>query len=173
MVDASIAASDYCDRPSIRSIPMQDSHFSILEAAAVREAGHEQTWKFPTPRCNAACRAPLAQQKHPRRTEMGRRNSCTVVDRRVRSALLVTYVLFYRCSWHRHGESQWNLENRFTGWYNIQLSPKGEKEAAEGGRLINEAGYKFGENGQAEMCVTFRKAAGPRGWDTRSCRYCP
>lgn len=47
----------------------------------------------------------------------------------------------------RHGESQWNLENRFTGWYNIQLSPKGEKEAAEGGKLINEAGYKFGKRG--------------------------
>lgn len=46
----------------------------------------------------------------------------------------------------RHGESQWNLENRFTGWYNIQLSPKGEQEAAEGGRLIHEAGYKFGES---------------------------
>eukprot|EP00904_Undaria_pinnatifida_P010651 jgi/Undpi1/6716/HiC_scaffold_20.g09195.m1 len=43
----------------------------------------------------------------------------------------------------RHGESQWNLENRFTGWYNIQLSPKGEQEAAEGGKLIHEAGYKF------------------------------
>ncbi|CAB1107735.1 unnamed protein product [Ectocarpus sp. CCAP 1310/34] len=43
----------------------------------------------------------------------------------------------------RHGESQWNLENRFTGWYNIQLSTKGEIEAAEGGRLIHEAGYTF------------------------------
>ena len=29
----------------------------------------------------------------------------------------------------RHGESQWNLENRFTGWVDIPLSPKGEKEA--------------------------------------------
>ncbi|CAN0272051.1 unnamed protein product [Ascophyllum nodosum] len=43
----------------------------------------------------------------------------------------------------RHGESQWNLENRFTGWYNIELSPKGEEEAAEGGKLIADAGYKF------------------------------
>ncbi|CAN0212118.1 unnamed protein product [Pylaiella littoralis] len=43
----------------------------------------------------------------------------------------------------RHGESQWNLENRFTGWYNIQLSHKGEIEAADGGKLINDAGYKF------------------------------
>lgn len=52
------------------------------------------------------------------------------------------------CCWiGRHGESQWNLENRFTGWYNIQLSHKGEIEAAEGGKLIRDAGYKFGEGG--------------------------
>lgn len=43
----------------------------------------------------------------------------------------------------RHGESQWNLENRFTGWYNIELSHKGEIEAAEGGKLIRDAGYTF------------------------------
>lgn len=55
---------------------------------------------------------------------------------------LSSLVSVCRC---RHGESQWNLENRFTGWYNIQLSPKGEQEAAEGGKLIHEAGYKFGK----------------------------
>jgi len=36
----------------------------------------------------------------------------------------------------RHGESQWNLENRFTGWVDVPLSPKGEQEAAEAGRLL-------------------------------------
>ena len=35
----------------------------------------------------------------------------------------------------RHGESQWNLENRFTGWVDIPLSPKGEKEAREAGEI--------------------------------------
>lgn len=51
----------------------------------------------------------------------------------------------HRFLWNdRHGESQWNLENRFTGWYNIELSAKGEKEAAEGGKLIKEAGFTFG-----------------------------
>ncbi|MGH7232401.1 MAG: 2,3-bisphosphoglycerate-dependent phosphoglycerate mutase [Nitrospiraceae bacterium] len=36
----------------------------------------------------------------------------------------------------RHGESQWNLENRFTGWVDVPLSPKGEQEArAAGGKL--------------------------------------
>ena len=33
----------------------------------------------------------------------------------------------------RHGESQWNLENRFTGWVNVPFSPKGEQEARAAG----------------------------------------
>jgi 2,3-bisphosphoglycerate-dependent phosphoglycerate mutase len=41
----------------------------------------------------------------------------------------------------RHGESQWNLENRFTGWVDIPLSPKGEKEASQAGEKLK--GYKF------------------------------
>lgn len=40
----------------------------------------------------------------------------------------------------RHGESAWNKENRFTGWVDVPLSPKGEQEAAEAGRLMKEAG---------------------------------
>jgi 2,3-bisphosphoglycerate-dependent phosphoglycerate mutase len=36
----------------------------------------------------------------------------------------------------RHGESQWNLENRFTGWVDVPLSPKGEKEAKSAGEKI-------------------------------------
>lgn len=36
----------------------------------------------------------------------------------------------------RHGESQWNLENRFTGWVDVDLSPKGELEAASAGRVM-------------------------------------
>ena len=38
----------------------------------------------------------------------------------------------------RHGQSQWNLENRFTGWKDIELSEKGKLEAKESGRLIKE-----------------------------------
>ncbi|MBI4401185.1 MAG: 2,3-bisphosphoglycerate-dependent phosphoglycerate mutase [Nitrospirae bacterium] len=38
----------------------------------------------------------------------------------------------------RHGESQWNLENRFTGWVDIPLSPKGEQEAREAGRKLKD-----------------------------------
>ncbi|CAM9385829.1 unnamed protein product [Chrysoparadoxa australica] len=43
----------------------------------------------------------------------------------------------------RHGESQWNLDNRFTGWHDIQLSPKGETEAAAAGKLVADSGFKF------------------------------
>jgi 2,3-bisphosphoglycerate-dependent phosphoglycerate mutase len=43
----------------------------------------------------------------------------------------------------RHGESTWNLENRFTGWTDVDLSPKGLEEAKEAGRLLNEGGYTF------------------------------
>jgi 2,3-bisphosphoglycerate-dependent phosphoglycerate mutase len=41
----------------------------------------------------------------------------------------------------RHGESQWNLENRFTGWVDVPLSPKGIEEAQAAGRKL--AGMKF------------------------------
>jgi 2,3-bisphosphoglycerate-dependent phosphoglycerate mutase len=43
----------------------------------------------------------------------------------------------------RHGESEWNLANRFTGWYDVQLSEKGHIEAAEAGKLIKKEGFKF------------------------------
>jgi 2,3-bisphosphoglycerate-dependent phosphoglycerate mutase len=41
----------------------------------------------------------------------------------------------------RHGESQWNLENRFTGWVDVPLSPKGEQEAKAAGEKLKS--YKF------------------------------
>jgi 2,3-bisphosphoglycerate-dependent phosphoglycerate mutase len=43
----------------------------------------------------------------------------------------------------RHGQSAWNLENRFTGWTDVDLTEQGMAEAKEGGRLIKEAGYEF------------------------------
>jgi 2,3-bisphosphoglycerate-dependent phosphoglycerate mutase len=43
----------------------------------------------------------------------------------------------------RHGESTWNRENRFTGWTDVDLSPRGVEEAIEAGRLLNEGGYVF------------------------------
>ena len=43
----------------------------------------------------------------------------------------------------RHGESTWNLENRFTGWTDVDLSPKGVEEAIAGAKLLKEGGYVF------------------------------
>jgi 2,3-bisphosphoglycerate-dependent phosphoglycerate mutase len=40
----------------------------------------------------------------------------------------------------RHGQSQWNLENRFTGWVDVDLTAQGEAEAKKGGELIAQAG---------------------------------
>ncbi|MEH6663268.1 MAG: 2,3-diphosphoglycerate-dependent phosphoglycerate mutase [Brevundimonas sp.] len=42
----------------------------------------------------------------------------------------------------RHGQSQWNLENRFTGWVDVDLTEQGEAEATRGGELIAGAGFK-------------------------------
>ena len=43
----------------------------------------------------------------------------------------------------RHGESQWNLENRFTGWTDVDLTPKGEAEARSSGKLLQDGGFEF------------------------------
>lgn len=43
----------------------------------------------------------------------------------------------------RHGQSVWNLENRFTGWTDVELSEKGIQEAKEAGLKVKEAGLKF------------------------------
>ena len=43
----------------------------------------------------------------------------------------------------RHGESQWNLENRFTGWTNVDLTKKGEEEAKKAGELLNQEAIEF------------------------------
>ena len=43
----------------------------------------------------------------------------------------------------RHGESTWNRENRFTGWTDVDLSPRGIEEAREAGRLLAQHGHRF------------------------------
>ena len=43
----------------------------------------------------------------------------------------------------RHGESQWNLENRFTGWHDVNLTAQGESEGKEAGLLLKNEGFKF------------------------------
>ena len=43
----------------------------------------------------------------------------------------------------RHGESAWNMENRFTGWTDVDLTEKGTEEATAAGKIMKEKGYTF------------------------------
>lgn len=43
----------------------------------------------------------------------------------------------------RHGQSMWNLENKFTGWTDVELSPKGIAEAKEAGKVLKEKEFLF------------------------------
>ena len=54
----------------------------------------------------------------------------------------------------RHGQSTWNLENRFTGWTDVDLSEQGTAEATEAGRLLREGNYQF------DLGLHFRPEAG-------------
>jgi 2,3-bisphosphoglycerate-dependent phosphoglycerate mutase len=49
----------------------------------------------------------------------------------------------YKIVLMRHGESQWNLENRFTGWTDVDLTEKGRAEAFQAGELLKNEGYTF------------------------------
>lgn len=48
----------------------------------------------------------------------------------------------------RHGESTWNEENRFCGWFDADLSQTGTREASRGGEALSDAGYQF------DLCYT-------------------
>lgn len=50
----------------------------------------------------------------------------------------------------RHGESEWNKLNLFTGWTDVELTDTGREEAAAGGRALKEAGFDF------DVCYTSR-----------------
>jgi 2,3-bisphosphoglycerate-dependent phosphoglycerate mutase len=49
----------------------------------------------------------------------------------------------YKIVFMRHGESTWNLDNRFTGWTDVDLTEKGQIEARTAGKLLQEAGLSF------------------------------
>ncbi|MHA1796519.1 MAG: 2,3-diphosphoglycerate-dependent phosphoglycerate mutase [Promethearchaeia archaeon] len=49
----------------------------------------------------------------------------------------------YKIVFLRHGESTWNLENKFTGWTDVDLSTNGYEEAKRAGNLLKEAGFTF------------------------------
>ena len=52
-------------------------------------------------------------------------------------------MIMYKLVLLRHGESQWNLDNRFTGWTDVDLTEKGEIEAYKAGRLIKDNNISF------------------------------
>ena len=52
----------------------------------------------------------------------------------------------------RHGESEWNKLNLFTGWMDVDLTDTGRKEASDGGRALAEAGFDL-------MCATPRTSS--------------
>ncbi|MBI1890304.1 MAG: 2,3-diphosphoglycerate-dependent phosphoglycerate mutase [Burkholderiales bacterium] len=54
----------------------------------------------------------------------------------------------YKIVFMRHGESTWNLENRFTGWTDVDLTEKGIAEAKQAGQLLKQEGYAF------DLCYT-------------------
>ena len=43
----------------------------------------------------------------------------------------------------RHGQSTWNLDNRFTGWVDVELTPLGVEQAQTAGRRLKAAGFDF------------------------------
>jgi len=43
----------------------------------------------------------------------------------------------------RHGKSEWNKQNRFTGWVDVDLAPEGIEEAKKAGKKLKEAGFTF------------------------------
>ncbi|MEO8170272.1 MAG: 2,3-bisphosphoglycerate-dependent phosphoglycerate mutase, partial [Oxalobacteraceae bacterium] len=49
----------------------------------------------------------------------------------------------YKIVLMRHGESTWNLDNRFTGWTDVDLTEKGVAEAKQAGTVLREAGFTF------------------------------
>src|SRR5476649_1849128 len=49
----------------------------------------------------------------------------------------------YKIVFMRHGESTWNLDNRFTGWTDVDLTEKGVNEARAAGQILKEAGFTF------------------------------
>ena len=49
----------------------------------------------------------------------------------------------HRCVFLRHGESEWNKSNRFTGWTDVSLTDQGKIEAAGAGKILKEKGFKF------------------------------
>jgi len=54
----------------------------------------------------------------------------------------------YKIVFVRHGQSEWNLQNRFTGWTDVDLTELGKQEALEGAKMLRQEGFDF------DLCYT-------------------
>ena len=61
----------------------------------------------------------------------------------LRIIITIITIIIYQKSYYFSGESTWNQENKFTGWYDCPLSEKGHKEAKAAGVLLKQEGYQF------------------------------
>lgn len=69
--------------------------------------------------------------------------SITLLRSMSRSKVCIKHSLIHTVVMLRHGKSLWNVENRFTGWYDVPLTEAGIREAVDAGTLIGERGLKF------------------------------
>jgi 2,3-bisphosphoglycerate-dependent phosphoglycerate mutase len=76
-------------------------------------------------------------------TKIFRLQSATVYQVPVQYRFCAAWIGMKRIVLLRHGESIWNQENRFTGWYDVDLAEKGMNEAREAGRLMKAEGFSF------------------------------
>merc|ERR1719378_527173 len=67
----------------------------------------------------------------------------SLASRSIRSVYGVSLCKKHTLVLVRHGESTWNQENKFTGWYDCPLSEKGEGEARAGGTVLASENFKF------------------------------
>lgn len=109
-----------------------------LDACAHPEgdSGSQRVERFRASNCARVRRRGASAQARP-----GPRRAATPESRRapVSIALCTSAMAAYKLVLIRHGESAWNLENRFSGWYDADLSPAGHEEAKRGGQALRGA----------------------------------
>ena len=116
---------------------------AALRSASARAAGRRRPARRRTDtscrRTKFTVRAPRARSGKARIIEFAPSapGSRLIAPSSARSARMHKLVLL------RHGESTWNLENRFTGWTDVDLTPNGVEQARAGRRLLKAGGYEF------------------------------
>ena len=107
---------------------MPEAHAHTGRAAVCRASG-----KISGRKCAEAGRETVSAQARP-----GRGAGCeeNLGDPQLLLHPLPVAMAAYKLVLIRHGESAWNLENRFSGWYDADLSPAGHEEAKRGGQAL-------------------------------------